>query len=63
MCERIYLWYLIIDVCEPQCIYGACVSNGTCFCSTGYEGKLCDTPGKSSCVFCCCFFNSKNYPL
>ena len=63
MCKRIYLWYLITDICEPPCVYGACVSNATCFCSTGYVGKSCDTPGKIIHMFFVVFFNSKNYPL
>ena len=47
----------IIDVCDPPCVYGACVSNATCFCSNGYEGQSCDTPGKTF------FYILKKYSL
>ena len=39
-----------LAVCDPVCVHGACVSNNTCSCSDGYEGKLCNRPGKTDLV-------------
>ena len=39
-----------LAICDPVCVHGACVSNNTCSCSDGYEGKLCDRPGTTDLV-------------
>lgn len=35
----------LIAICDPTCVYGACVSNDTCYCSNGYDGEICDIAG------------------
>lgn len=36
---------LRVVVCDPPCENGACVSNDTCSCSTGFEGERCTDAG------------------
>lgn len=35
-------------VCDPPCENGACVSNNTCSCATGFEGEQCTEAGNIS---------------
>ena len=37
--------YTYIVVCNPPCVQGACVANGTCNCAEGYIGERCTEPG------------------
>ena len=44
----------ITAICNPACVYGACVSNNTCSCSTGYTGDICDSAGIPSYICSMC---------
>ena len=40
--HRIYVCeFLIVVICDPPCVQGACVANDTCNCAEGYTGERC----------------------
>ena len=38
---------LLLVICDPPCVYGACVSTDVCACGEDYEGSTCDSIGIS----------------
>ena len=32
----------VIHVCSPPCVNGNCITNGTCYCESGWTGSACD---------------------
>ena len=52
------MWMIpIIAICDPACVYGACVNNNTCSCSNGYTGDICDSAGILSYICSVCILN------
>jgi hypothetical protein len=39
------IYFLLVDVCDPPCVNGACVSDNNCSCSEGFRGDLCEHMG------------------